>query len=567
MKTKKCFSKCRKIPEDACKEKKRFCQFTKGTRKYCRISKFYALDEKCDMYLKLQKKKKLMSTEATQKIARFIRTKRTRNATEEPQKEPTEEPSNEAEALKKIGRLIRTKQTRNALKETQNKIAAFKNKVASKKIARFMMETKPKRQALFLKSLCSDSGVCVAFGTEINKINEFFNNFTDFNYAVSIKKIGAVSANGFVKEITYRREGYESFAVLKSSAKPKSDNLMYEYEVGHYINKQNKIFPCFLETYGLFLYKNAAAWSKSKAQSQAANKATAKATAESLAVVALRDGLTLSNAIDYSVGCPKSRDIAILIQHIKGAKTLSSYMDDAMDLDPLDYEKSINYELPSLLYQIYMPLEVLKSEFTHYDLHYENVLLYKPIKDGYITFHYHLASGEVVKFNSQYIAKIIDYGRSYYDDGAKNAKSTYENICKIKECKPKCGKNYGVSWLGPEAYPGGSYYISTQVPNVSHDLRLLNIVKAKFSKIEETSAQFKRLLNKVVYKTNYGTNERTVSGMPDDIYNVADAESSLRELIKHPYYMIQNDREFAKLKNVGALHIYADRRPMRFDKA
>ena len=59
MKTKKCFSKCRKIPEDACKEKKRFCQFTKGTRKYCRISKFYALDEKCDMYLKLQKKKKL----------------------------------------------------------------------------------------------------------------------------------------------------------------------------------------------------------------------------------------------------------------------------------------------------------------------------------------------------------------------------------------------------------------------------------------------------------------------------------------------------------------------------
>ena len=241
------------------------------------------------------------------------------------------------EATQKIGRLIQTKQTRNALKETQKKIDAFKTKVASRKIGRFMMETKLKRQARFLKSICSDSGVCVAFGTEINKINEFFNNFTDLTYAVSIKKIGGVSVNGFVKEITYRREGYESFAVLKSSAKPKSDNLMYEYEVGHYINKQNKIFPCFLETYGLFLYKNAAAWSKSKAQSQAANKATAKATAESLAVVALRDGLTLSNAIDYSVGCPKSRDIAILIQHIKGAKTLSSYMDDAMYLDPLDY--------------------------------------------------------------------------------------------------------------------------------------------------------------------------------------------------------------------------------------
>jgi len=520
------------------------------------------------MYLKLQKKKKLTSTEATQKIARFIRTKRTRNAT----KEPTKGPTKEAEALKKIGRLIRTKQTRNALKETQNKIAAFKNKVASKKIGRFMMETKLKRQARFLKSICSDSGVCIAFGTEINKINEFFNNFTDLTYAVSpIKKIGAVSANGFVKEITYRREGYESFAVLKSSTKPTSDNLMYEYEVGQFINKQNKIFPCFLETYGLFFYKDAAAWSNAKAAAKTKAKATGDVRGGSRRrdVEALRDGLTLSNAIDYSVGCPKSRDIAILIQHIKDAKTLKSYMEDAMLKYAIgnDEISEMNYELPSLLYQIYMPLAALKSEFTHYDLHYDNVLLYKPIKDGYITFHYHLPSGEVVKFNSQYIAKIIDYGRSYYDDGAKNAKSTYENICKIKECEPYCGDEYGLSWLEPEAYPGRSHYISTQVHNQSHDLRLINIIKRLFSNTKEISAQFKRLLNKVAYKTDSGTKERTVSGLPDYIYNVADAESSLRELIKHPYYVIQNDREFAKLKNVGALHIYADRRPMRFDKA
>ena len=58
MKTKKCFSKCRQIPENMCKEKPRLCQFTKGTRKYCRLSKFYTLDKKCNM---VKKNKKMTS--------------------------------------------------------------------------------------------------------------------------------------------------------------------------------------------------------------------------------------------------------------------------------------------------------------------------------------------------------------------------------------------------------------------------------------------------------------------------------------------------------------------------
>jgi hypothetical protein len=77
----------------------------------------------------------------------------------------------------------------------------FKKKVAAKKIAQFMAnpEVQEKRRTEFLKSICSDSNVCIAFGTEDKKIQGFFNGFTDFQYIVSpIKRIGEVSANGFL---------------------------------------------------------------------------------------------------------------------------------------------------------------------------------------------------------------------------------------------------------------------------------------------------------------------------------------------------------------------------------
>ena len=36
-----------------------------------------------------------------------------------------------------------------------------------------------------------------------------------------------------------------------------------------------------------------------------------------------------------------------------------------------------------------MPLSIIKNNFTHYDLHYENVFLYEPLKNKYIEYHYY----------------------------------------------------------------------------------------------------------------------------------------------------------------------------------
>ena len=46
------------------------------------------------------------------------------------------------------------------------------------------------------------------------------------------------------------------------------------------------------------------------------------------------------------------------------------------------------YTVINILFQIYSVLSVLQYEFTHYDLHPKNVLLYKVSNDGYITMNY-----------------------------------------------------------------------------------------------------------------------------------------------------------------------------------
>lgn len=486
MKSKRCFSKCRKLTREECSNKPTFCQFTRGQRNYCRLRNSYLLDKNCNI----------------------------------------------------------TKKT------PKNKNAKNTKKNASTKIKGFMIKTGDKRRAVFLRTICADSGVCVAFGTEINKINKFFDNFSNFEYVVSpARTIGKESNNGFVKEIKYEREGYDAYAVLKSSSRKDADNLMYEYEVGQYINKQNTIFPCFLETYGVFLYKDDASWKHAR-------------DGDTIVPNVLKNSLRVLDEIDYSVGCLKSKYVAIMVQHIKNAITFKKFNENVTTkISDNEIIPTFNHEMVCILYQIYMPLASMHKEFTHYDLHTENVLLYEPVKKSYITYNYHLQSGEIITFKSKYIAKLIDYGRCYYDDPPKSSLKTYNKICGTSDCDPNCGEDDGLIVLSPEDRPGSFHYISSQIRNASHDLRF-----AKNVVLPKKQTYLNDLLKKIVYKKTFGTKENMKSGLPDKINNVVDMCDALEELINTPTYKIDNDSYFSSLTNIGDFHIYQDRRPMTFIK-
>ena len=441
-------------------------------------------------------------------------------------------------------------------------IQQFQKANATRKIQKFMKKYEGKRKALFLKSVCSDSGVCIAFGTEEDKIKQFFDDFDNFDLlSKPAKRIGDVSTNGFVKELTYEKEGYVSNAILKSSIDPNSDNLFYEGLVGQFINKQAKIYPCFVETYGLYYYTSLGAFLLSKN-----NEFTPPGV--------LRSGLTRINDANldkvetFEKSCVESLKMAILIQHLKDVKSLKELLRNSTFL---------KYELLYVLFQVYAPLASLADIFTHYDLHTSNILLYEPVNGSYIEYHYIMNDGNVMSFKSKYIAKIIDYGRCYFDDKSDSSVTgssakIYNELCNASKCID-CGSERGFTWLegDPNKY---NFFIVSRVRNKSHDLRLVDQLKS-------TNGGLIRSINKPLYDNiinvvkygqgitdpdnkQYGTREETASDLPY-INNVWDMYMSLGRMAMDTSQQEQNEKNYEGLTKLGDLHIYLQTdKPMEF---
>jgi hypothetical protein len=243
---------------------------------------------------------------------------------------------------------------------------------------------------------------------------------------------------------------------------------------------------------------------------------------------------------------------------------------------------------------------MLSNDFTHYDLHYDNVLLYEPVKGKYIHYHYHMPDyvtggpDIIVSFKCKYIAKIIDYGRCYFNDKENtsftgSSRGIYTEVCAQKECV-NCGNKQGFRWLEKPKLKKQlaiNSFICSQIANQSHDLRLLYMVYYELKRRFKTAVahySILRVLDKINYgigitlnkdqkaemKKNpnnwiyYGTQEVIASALPRKINNVTDAYSELERLITDPWSQSINDIHYAPLTKLGDLHIYDDGSPMRY---
>jgi hypothetical protein len=399
-------------------------------------------------------------------------------------------------------------------------------------IARFMKQTKYTRKARFLNSVCSNSGLCIAFGIYSDEIKKFFNGFASFDYVESIKPIGIASVNGFVYSIEYKHRGYVANAILKSSTKSTGDNLLYEYIVGKQINKLfYKRYPIFVETYDYYYtYKNTLEWNSFRLGVPNPN---------------LKAVYNTHKEVDYKLSCENSKHLCILVQHIANSSTLD-------EMPPEFYDT----EFLNSLYQIYYTFSKISNDYTHYDLHTGNVLVYLPDNTKYIQYIFHHSSGQIVTFKSRYLIKIIDYGRSYIETATDKVK---RDVCAVPECDPKCGYSYGYNIDGTKS----QHFIHSWKSNKSHDLRLLSILKDDIKGMPALSGnvlvnQILKKLNKVVFKTTYGTPQVVKSGLPNKIVNVEDAEIAFKELLLKPDFIAKNNQYAAAYTKMGDLHIYAD---------
>ena len=550
----RCFSTCRKMTRDACRAPK--CMFVDKKLQYCRLdAKRYVLEKpSCN---ETRKKNKLNKSEAGVQINRFLKSvvvKRAKRISDARDKEEAEmQLAQDREEERHVSQIAsrRGEASRNNL---------INSKAAT--ISKFMRNTTRKRQARFLNSVCSDSGVCIAFGTDSEKIITFFNGFKSLqNILPPIRRIGALSANGFVDEISFSKDGYNANAVLKSSKKWRADNLMYEYYVGTFLNKKAKNFPCFIETYGIYRYKTPAVWEQMENTRSVVSPAT------------LKNALQMVDGIDWGLACTQSKYLCILTQHLKRARTISDICKD----NSREGERNLSSCLVGILFQLYSALASMGNTFTHYDLHWKNVLLYEPVKKKYIQYHYH-GDGGTITFKCHYIAKIIDYGRSYFfESGTKNSTRAYDEICAQPECDPSCGDGRGFAYLKGE---NNRSFIMASQPNVSHDLRLLDLLLRNMpayaglnalSKTLETvqfgPAAAKSSSDLGSSKISKGTREIRDSGAGQGkINNVQDAYVAIRKLMLEKMKEKDYESIYTGHQKLGDLHVYLDGRPMRFMK-
>lgn len=424
---------------------------------------------------------------------------------------------------------------------------------AKNKIRQFL-----NRSGRILSIVCSKSGECLAFGKRISEINSLFKGFVGFEYALdSIKEIGKPSVNGFNKQITYERNGYKANTILKSSQNPEADNLVYEYIVGtKFVNRMIRRFPCFLETYGLYFYKSPIYWRMMREHQPHWKN--------------ILDRLELQKSINYKKACEQSTYAAILIQHISASSVLDDFISGGY------FNNVIQYDLIYVLFIIYQALSSLSKQFTHYDLHANNVLLYEPTPGKYIQYNYHLEGGEIISFRCRYIPKIIDYGRSFFDNGNTNGKGIYDKVCSTNACD-YCGEDYGFAWLDPNS----EYGICSSKKNESHDLRLLKIIHNNLnSKMDDependTYQSLYSILRKVKYgvgidnsdEKQFGTRENTTLHPNGEVIaNVTDAYSQLKRHILKKELIDENQAQYSDpSKQIGILHIYANGNPMVYE--
>ena len=220
-------------------------------------------------------------------------------------------------------------------------------------------------------------------------------------YIHDLRQIGGESVEGYALIANF--ENAKDMFVVKVSRSPTDDSLLHELVVGLYgTNKLRQYIPNFAYIYGGF-----------KCSPPLIDPDTKK-----VVTWCLHD----TNPVNY-----------VLYENISPAVTLSKYIQTCSGKD------FVNIYL-QLLYSLRLALKV--SDYTHYDLHYENVLLRDPSPgQSHKTFQIPYETERGVEYIvTQVIATIIDYGFSHI----KTPDTIDASGKVIKE-----GQHYGKSGLVP----------------------------------------------------------------------------------------------------------------------
>ncbi len=299
------------------------------------------------------------------------------------------------------------------------------------------LRNRPDNMTKLLQLVCQNPDKCLALGPYADPLKHYFEDFRNLSLvdSSSIKVLSKNTANGFVFELPFVKNGYRAYTAFKMAARADSDNLFYEYYVGKFfINKYLNILPCFVETYDYYLFNHPYFWLKTRIAAKENLKLN-------IPDYIIRKEVDETDYDNFTESCAENRRGCILIQHFDEFRSLHD------EFSPLWMPKTkvqtkvktpataaktrvakakagvaevTQYDAMQSLFQVYFGLHYLGNRYTHYDLHAGNVFLYKPYgsqSKKYILMRYHFTkTGVTVTFKTRHIAKIIDYGRNYFNN-------------------------------------------------------------------------------------------------------------------------------------------------------
>lgn len=429
--------------------------------------------------------------------------------------------------------------------------------VVNKEIQNTIMKVMERRNlGSMLQVVCRDPNNCLALGVYDEYIKAHFNDFRDLEQVDmrSVKRVGSDSVNGFVLELPFVKDGFKAYTVLKCARSEYADSLFYEFLVGKYfINKFTKKLPCFVETYDLYEFNRDPTPENVNNISSFTDSywgITRIKTSPKIDMDKLHDNLEES--------CLYTRRRCVLVQHLNNVRSLH-------DMRTKYYEE-FKSDAFSSLYQVYYALNMLKDKFTHYDLHGGNVLVYKPFgtQKKYIRMRYHYGDGKpMVEFKTEYIVKIIDYGRCFVDINGFTTNDFMDKVCKA--CKPNCGDEDGYRMIqGSKNVKNISAKrgLDPTKLNNSQDLRLVE--NANFWNSILSSDSIPKM--SVTYESEYSTLPASGNGSLGDIKSVVDMHDYLREhVMHHPATKEENDKKYnSSWTEAATMDIYDDGRDYVF---
>ena len=252
-------------------------------------------------------------------------------------------------------------------------------------------------------------------------ILEKYNHFTDLDDIQYPFKELAKDKSSIVNKITFKnKKDSETFdTVFKTgvSGAKKGAGLYYEFFVGRAINELKKYYPNFIQTLVYINLKDTYPNDNLLDYNFNDNKRVVYNTNST------KEELFTENLVEC--GCLENFKSAILIEYVPKSRRIKDLF---MDREYI-HKDSFDYNMFTLLFQIYATIYALRDKFCHNDLHLDNVMLIELEKEIIITY---IIQGIEYKLFTKYRAVIIDYYSCIIKYKDYNSNDFVEIACKTQ---------------------------------------------------------------------------------------------------------------------------------------